>query len=289
VPAFGQREKRKVVADPTPSSARLREAESSFMEGEKYFILEDYAKALSFFQRSEDFDPDNSAVHYKIAEVFSKSTKEEELIKAAASIETALRLEKKNRYYYLLASTVYSNLNNFPKAEQALETMMSEIKGTDEYLYELAALYQFDRKREEAIKVYNKAESLMGINEVSSLQKLRLYLDLGKLKEAIAEGQKLIDTYPDELRYVLGFAETLAQFKQGARAISYLENYLKDHPEAGSAKVLLAGLYRDNGQELKSRELVVSVMDDPSLDASSKVLIVETYNAILSQNDTKKN
>ncbi len=285
--AFPQKDKKKSPGDPV-SSARLREAEYFFTEGEKYFILEDYTKALFYFQRVVELNPDNSAVHYKIAEVLSKSTKEEDLAKASASIENALRLETKNRYFYLLASNIYAGLNNFSKAEQTLETMMREIKGNDDYLYELAAYYQYDHKPEEAIRIYNKAESVLGINEVSSLQKQRLYLEQGKLAEALAEGQKLIDAYPEEQRYVMGFAETLAQFKHGPRAIGYLENYLKDHPGAGSTKMLLAGLYRDNGQEQKSRELTLTSMNDPFIDVGNKVLIVGTYTAILSQNEAKK-
>jgi tetratricopeptide (TPR) repeat protein len=273
---------------PATASARLREAEFFFTEGEKYFILEDYTKALLYFQRVAELNPDNPAVHYKIAEVLSKSTKEEDLTKAAASIESALRLEKKNQYFYLLASNIYSSLSNFPKAEQALEMMMQEIKGTDEYLYELAALYQYDRKPEEAIRIYNKAESMLGINEVSSLQKQRLYLEQGKIKEATAEGQRLIEAFPDEPRYILDFAATLSQFKQGPKAILYLEDYLKDHPHAGSAKMLLSGLYRDNGQDQKSKELALIAIDDPSVEVGSKVLMVGTYNAMLSQNEAKK-
>lgn len=286
--SFAQRDKKRNSGEPGPSAARLREAEIFFVEGEKYFILEDYSKALLYFQRVAELNPDNASVHYKIAEVLAKSSKEEDLIKASASIENALKLDRKNRYFYLLSSNIYSNLNNFSKAEAALEAMMKEIKGTDEYLYELAALYQFDHKPDEAIKIYNKAESILGINEVSSLQKLRLYLEAGNVKEAIEEGQNLIDAFPEEPRYVLGFAETLSQFKQGPRAITYLEDYLKTHPNAGSAKMLLAGLYRDNGQEQKSRELVVAAMDDPSVEVGSKVLIVGSYNAILSQNETRK-
>jgi tetratricopeptide (TPR) repeat protein len=287
IQSYSQKDKRKGTTDPV-SSARLREAEFFFTEGEKYYILEDYAKALLYFQRVVELNPDNSAVHYKIAEVLSKSTKEEDLIKASASIENALRLERKNRYFYLLASNIYSSLSNFSKAEQALETMMREIKGTEDYLYELAAFYQYDHKPEEAIRIYEKAESALGINEVSSLQKQRLYLEQGKITEALAEGQKLIDAFPEEPRYVLGFAETLSQFKQIPRAIGYLENYLKDHPDAGNAKMLLAGLYRDNGQEQKSKELTLAAMSDPSVEVGSKVLMVETYTSMLSQNDAKK-
>jgi len=45
---------------PATASARLREAEFFFTEGEKYFILEDYTKALLYFQRVAELNPDNA-------------------------------------------------------------------------------------------------------------------------------------------------------------------------------------------------------------------------------------
>jgi tetratricopeptide (TPR) repeat protein len=266
---------------------RLREAEFFFTEGEKYFILEDYSKALVFFQRVVELNPENATVHYKVAEILSKSTKEEDLERAAVSIDQALKLEKQNKYFYLLASNVYTSLNNFSKAEQALETMMKEVKGTEEYLYELAAIYQYDKKPLQAIDVYNRAENLMGINEVSSLQKQKIYLETGKVNEAIAEGEKLLEANPDDERYVMGFAETLAQKGQQKKAVEALEKFLLTHPEAGAAKILLAGFYRDSGQEKKARDILKEAFNDPSIDISSKVIVLGTYTAQIRQNAGK--
>ncbi|MBY0435144.1 MAG: tetratricopeptide repeat protein [Cyclobacteriaceae bacterium] len=289
VPSTAQRDKRKRTAtEGQPNEMRLREAEFFFTEGEKFFMLEDYTKALIFFQRVVELNPDNPTVHYKIAEILSKSTKEDDLERAGLSIENALRLEKKNKYFYLLASNIFSSLNNFQKAAQSLETMMKEIKGTEEYLFELAAIYQYDKKPEDAIKVYNRAEAMMGINEVSSLQKQKIFLELGKTDEAIAEGEKLLAAFPDEERYVMGFAETLAQKGQQKKAIEAIERYVGTHPQAGPIKILLAGLYRESGQEKKAQGLLVAAFADPSIDVSSKVIVLSTYTTQISQSRARK-
>ena len=285
--AWAQKDRKKRANEAEPSQMRLREAEFYFTEGEKYFILEDYTKALHAFMRVVELNPENPTIHYKIAEILSKSTKEEDLQRAGVSIETAIRLDKKNKYFYLLASNIFTSLNNFPKAEQWLEAMMKEVKGTEEYLYELAAIYQYDKKPDEAIKIYNRAESLLGITEVSSLQKQKIYLEKGKVNEAIAEGEKLLEAYPDEERYVMGFAEILAQKGQIKKAIEAIEKYLVPHPEAGPARILLAGLYRENGEEAKARDLLKETFKDPSIDVSSKVLVLGTYSAQISRNHQK--
>ncbi len=285
--AFAQRERRKASPDLPPNDMRLREAEYFFTEGEKFFILEDYTKALRSFQRVIELNPENPTVHYKTAEILSKSNKEDDLERAAISIENAIKLDKKNKYFYLLASAIYTGLNNFQKAEQSLETMIKEVKGTDEYLYELAAIYQYDKKSDEAIKVYNRAEDLLGINEVSSLQKQKIYLDQGKVNEALEEGKKLLTAFPDNERYVMSFAETLGQKGQQKKAIEVIENFLVTHPEAGPVKILLAGLYRGSGQEKKAREILKAAFLDQSIDVSSKVIVVGTYSTQIAQNRTK--
>lgn len=280
LPAHAQRKK---SPETSSSDARLREAEFFFTEAEKYFILEDYAKSLLYFQRVAELNPTNATVHYKLAEILAKGSKEEDMVKASESIETALKLEKKNKYFYLLASNIYASLNIFEKATGAMETMMKEVKGTDEYLYELAALYLYDKKEEEALKVYNRAEAVLGINEVSSLQKQRIYLDRGNVEQALAEGDKLLQAFPDEERYVLGFAETLSSYGQRAKAISYIEEFLKSHPDSGPSKMVLAGLYHDDGNEEKSRTLAREVFSDPQVDIASKVLMLNTYTKGIAQ------
>lgn len=281
--SFAQRDKKKKPEEVQSTQARLREAEFFFTEGEKYFILEDYTKALMYFQRVAELNPQSATVQYKIAEIQAKGNKEEDLMRAKDAIEAALRLEKKNKYFYLLAANIYGSLLLFEKAEATMEMLLREVKGTEEYLYELAAFYLYDSKPEKALDVYNRAEAVMGISEVSSLQKQKIYFEQGKVEEGIREGEKLIEAFPDEERFVLGLAETLSQNKMADRAIRYIETYLTDHPEAGAAKLLLAGLYRENGSEDKARQLLLHLFDDPSVEAGSKILVVGTYNAMINQ------
>jgi len=287
IPVSGQ--KKKKPSDQLQASAlRLREAEFYFTEGEKFFILEDYAKALLYYQRTLEINPENATVHYKIAEVLSRSSKTEDHMRAAASIEMALKLEKGNKYFYLMAGSIYTSLAKFDKAAQVYETLISAVKGTEDHLYDLAAIYQYGNKPDEAIKTYNRAEQIFGINEVSSIQKQRLYLEQGKTAEGIAEGEKLIHVFPDEERYIMGFAEVLSQKGLRKEAIQYLEKFSSENPESGNVKMLLAGIYRDNNQEQKARPLLEKLFDDNSVELGSKLIILGTYNVQLNQNKTKK-
>jgi len=279
--------KKKADEAAAPTSLKSREAEFYFTEGEKYFILEDFAKALVYYQKALDILPTNATIHYKIAEVLAQGSKQDDLIRASLSIEQALKYERKNKFFYLLGASIYSNLSKFDRAAQLYEAMLQEVPGTDEYLYELAILYQYSNKPTEAIKVYNRAESVFGINETSSTQKQRIYWEMDKINEAIEEAEKLTKAFPDEEQYAVGFAELLAQQNQLPRAIAFLEKFIEENESAPSASVFLAGLYRDTNEETKARKLLSQIFDDPETDYTSKLMVLGTYNAELNNSKTK--
>lgn len=287
VPGSGVAQKKKRPGDESPQGIRLREAEFYFTEGEKFFILEDYAKALLYYQRSLEINPENGTVHYKIADVLSKSTKQDDLVKASISIERALDLDKTNKYFYLLAANIYNSLARFEKAALAYENMLDNVKGTEEFLYELAAVYQYANKPEDAIKTYTRAEAVFGLSEISTLQKTRLLLEAGKTKEALAEGEKLLNAYQEEESFVMGLTELLSQKGFRNEAIQYLERFVQKNETAGTSKMLLAGFYRDTQQEAKARPLLTQLFSDPTVDVSSKVIVISAYNAELHLAKTK--
>lgn len=283
-----QKEKRKRGVESDQSREKLQRAEALFTEGMKYFILEDYAKALGAFQQASDLNPQESMIYFKMAEVYTKSSHAEDLNRAAANIEKALKLNRKNVYFYSLAAQIYALQNNFPKAEETLETLTREIDGTGEYLYQLAEIYIYDKKLDEALKTYNRAEAQMGINEISSMQKQKIYMEQGKMDQAIAEGEKLMAAYPDEERIAMVFAETLSQKGEKKKAIGVLEKFLATHPESGRSRILLAAMYREDGREVESRDMVTQAMADPSVDISSKILVLQTYTAQIAQQGARK-
>jgi tetratricopeptide (TPR) repeat protein len=279
LPANGQKKKKVSAEEMRKMEAHLAKvnAESNFLEGEKYFILEDYTKAFYFFQHVLEQEPDNAPALYKCAEVLSRSNKDEDVRRAAEYIQHALDIDKQNPYYYLLASNIYTGLNDYSKAAGLLETLMKEIPGNERYLFELAAIYQYAKKPEEAIRIYNRAESVYGINETCSQQKQSLYQQMGKVNEALEEARRLVDTFPEEERFVMTYAEALAQNNQVKKATELIEQFVLQHPDAGGSRVLLAGFYRDQGMEDKARTLLREAFVNPTVDVSTKAIVLSTY------------
>src|SRR5690606_25530249 len=76
-----------------------------FIEAEKYFILEDFAKAYVLFQKAIEYDQYNAAAHYKLAEILMET---DEFEKALLHAQRALELDPENKYYHLINAEIYT-------------------------------------------------------------------------------------------------------------------------------------------------------------------------------------
>ncbi|MFM7329818.1 MAG: tetratricopeptide repeat protein, partial [Bacteroidota bacterium] len=120
---------------------RSANVEALFTEGEKFFVLEDYEKALHYFQRAVALDGGRASIHYKLAETLSKSEKQEDAAAALTHIEQAIRLDPNNKFIHLLGAKLNAEAGNLNRATAILESMIANIPGTSESLEELANYY----------------------------------------------------------------------------------------------------------------------------------------------------
>jgi tetratricopeptide (TPR) repeat protein len=263
------------------------EAEKYFVEAQKYFILEDYNKAFILFKKALDFNPENAAIQYKIAETLLKSG---EAQKALPYAQQSLKLEKGNKFYYLKLSEIYSKLGNFQEAGNVLENLISSLPGNDEYYYELSSIYLFQKNYQKAIDCYNKIEESFGLNEQIVYQKQRLLLEMNKLDEALAEGKKLIEIYPEQPEFRVALAEIQLSNGRENEAIIDLEKFILENPEVNNGKLYLtlAKASQKAGQTSKAQDYLLKAFADPSLDVSAKFETIAGNFSKLQDEETEK-
>lgn len=270
--SFAQKNKKKNKKYEIDESDR-RAAEFYFIEGEKFFILEDYAKALSTFQKCLGITPENSAAYYKIAEIMYRN---EQYPGAEQNVNKAILYDNTNKYYYLLAADIATAYGDFDKATQYYEEMLSTISETEIYYTELAGMYLFQNKLNEALETYHKAEEKYGISDQISLQKQQIYLKQNKIDEAILEGQKLVDAYPGNHRFVLTLAKVMHTNGKKDKAINLLADFLKIEDNT-TVKLQLAQYYSKEDRHKESEQLIKESFADPLLDLELKTQVLVIY------------
>ena len=272
-PSISQLNKKNKKSKPTPEQIS-KEVEYLFIEAEKHFILKNYSQSTELLNRCLALDPDNDVVYYKLAEINNNT---EQYPVAADHISKAISLNKTNKYYYLLAVDIHSNMGNLQQAANSYESLVREVPKTDNYLFNLAALYIYLQNYDKALQTYNKAEKAFGLTEEISLQRQKVYLQQNKLEDAINEGKLLIEKFPNNPRYVILLAEILSSNNRLPEAKEQLNTLLIKNPGYSAARLLLADIYwkEHNYTDFKS-ELKVA-FNDVELALNAKINTLMKY------------
>jgi tetratricopeptide (TPR) repeat protein len=281
---MAQRQK-KNKSSVSPPVADIDKSTYYFLEGEKYFILEDYAKAFVLFQKAAEYDPNNGAARFKLAGILIQNG---ELDKALVHAQEALKQDPQNKFYYLINAEIFTKQGNFDAAAEVYKSMMANVEESEIYLYDLAALYLYQKDLRSALEVYDEAENKFGMNPEVIFQKQKIYLKLNELDKAIEEGEKLIAAYPGEKEFVLQLVEVLLANNRYDQAESQLKKLLAIDDNDAHARLLLAEVYNQTGNETAARESLLIAFSSPDIDLTPKLQLMSGYISQLTSDEEKE-
>lgn len=259
------------------TSLRLEE-ESLATEGMKFMMKDEPERALPIFQKLAQSSGNDPASHYLLATALIKLEKFDEAI---VSAKKAFDLDKENTYYSQQLAELYAKRRKYPEAATIYEKLLQKNPGNIQYGVELAAVYVFNDQFDKAIDTYNVLEKSLGVTEEITHQKEQLYLRQNNLDKALAEAKKLIAAEPGEVSYLVELAEMLIANERIVEAVAPLEEALKVNPDEAQAHVLLADIYRRNGDVEKCNQELKLVFANPNLDSDPKIRVLSGYLTML--------
>jgi tetratricopeptide (TPR) repeat protein len=281
--SFSQKKDSKKKGEYT--SSQLQEAEAYFTEGMKFYMMEDYERAIPSYQKALEITPDNSGVFYALSNNYQKLKEED---KAILFAEKAVQQDPENTNYGELLADLYVRKHKYDEAAKVYQNLIAQNPSKAEYHVEQAAVYIFDNQYDEALKSYDRAERIMGVNEEVTRQKQMVLMKIGKVDDAVKEGEKLVSSDPEEIEFSIDQAELLMSNKQSEKAIPYLEKILKINPDNAQAHVMLAQLYQEKGDMEKcNRELELAFADN-NLDATTKARILMGYMSMVKDDKSRE-
>ncbi|MCF0043686.1 tetratricopeptide repeat protein [Dyadobacter fanqingshengii] len=270
-----EREKEPEKSETT--SLRLEE-ESLAAEGMKFIMKDEPDRALPIFQKLVQSSGNDPASHYLLATALIKLEKYDDAI---VSAKKAFDLDKENIYYSQQLAELYAKRRKYPEAAEIYEKLLQKNPGNIQYGVELAAVYVFNDQFDKAIDTYNVLEKSLGVTEEITHQKEQLYLRQNNLDKALAEAKKLIAAEPGEVSYLVELAEMLIANERIVEAVAPLEEALKVNPDEAQAHVLLADIYRRNGDVEKCNQELKLVFANPNLDSDPKIRVLTGYLTML--------
>jgi tetratricopeptide (TPR) repeat protein len=272
-----QRQQEQALATAAGANAvpRDKEAlENYFIDGMKYMMLEDYAKALERFQKAYTINPGNAALNYKLAETIMLMGRPNDAVSFA---QAAINLDAQNPYYYLLLAQLYSGQKRYDEAVKTLTKLTKDIPNTEQYLFNLADLYLAQNRYDDALKTYDRIEKQYGFIEEIAFKKQQIYLRQNNLDKALKEGENLIASDPTDVRFTLEQARMLANNKRTDQAIELVNKVIKQDPANAEARLLLSDLFRQKGNLSEAEKNLKLAFSYPSLDIDTKVKILVEY------------
>ncbi|MCP4459846.1 MAG: tetratricopeptide repeat protein [Cytophagales bacterium] len=219
-------------------------AEMALIDGEKHLLLENYAKALEMFHVARDINPDNAAIHFKIAEVLFKNKAFNDAVMPA---EKAIDLDPKNKFYYLLAADIHTARSDLQSAQKLYEALVKQ-PNTEDYYVDLALIYEYQGKDTKALEMLAKAQDHFGTNEAMVLEKQKIFLKNGNYEALVPEWERLINEYPGEDNYIFSLVDILENQGNVEEAKGLLKSLVSKDQSNNRANLMLAEIMINQGR-----------------------------------------
>lgn len=260
----------------TNSDAELNaEVSIIFIDATKAKLLGDTDKATKLYESCLAKNPAHAASMYELAQIaFTRG----DYSTAASYAQKAAETEPENKWYKLLLIEIYNKAGMNRELLEVCKTLVEQDPASVDYLYELSNAYLMNNDGDNAIKIYNRIEELIGVTEEISLQKQRIFLIEKKTSKAAAEIEKLIKEFPDEeTRYISMLAEMYNNAGEPDEAARYYKLILEKDPENPYIHITLSDYYRQKGDKARSFEEMKLGFANSALDIDTKIRVLIAF------------
>lgn len=231
-------------------------------------------EALKVFRRILKTDSGYGAALFETSRIMAEAGLADSAIFYA---ERAANAEPENVWYQLNLAILYRYTNNKAQSIATWERIVSQNPEVLDYYYELSNAYLLDNNIKKAISTLNRVEERVGITEVVSLQKSKLWSYAGKEDKAMEEIEALANAMPNETKYSAMLAGNYMNNKNYAKAKQYYDRVLASDPNNEYIHIALAEYYKATNQPRKAYEELRIGLAHPSLNTANKVQILTNF------------
>ncbi len=255
-----------------------------FIEANKFKILENFEKAEDILKKLLELAPDNHVAMYELARVMEAQDKDGD---AKRYIIDALELDDSNDWYHIFYADLEDKMGRPVKAAEIYKELVKRNDENDYYLLKQAYYHVLGKEPDKAIKVYDDFEERVGVSPDISQKKHKLYLTIGKEKEAAEELQKLIDAYPSNSEYYYDLADFYTAMGKKSDAKKVYEDLQVIDPDNVKARMALEEDWVVNkGAEEGDVERIQKLFRDETVDIDTKIkTILPLANEIANSNN----
>lgn len=253
------------------------EFEYLFFNSNREKILGNYDLAEQSLIQALRIDPSSAATMYELANIYAfKNNKKQSLFYS----KKAALIDPSNIWYQLLYIDCLKENKQATEVVAVYQRLLKKYPERIDFHYELANAYLYANKTADAIKTYDKIESLTGVSEDASMQKFKIYKATNNFEKALEEIQKLIKAFPKEGKYYGILGELYQDKGQSEKALAAYNDLLKVDPKNAHVHLSLADYYRNQKQNDKAFEEIKIAFRSEDLNIDTKIKILLSYYSI---------
>lgn len=228
-------------------------------------------EALAKYREIVTRDPHYGGAYYEMGAIMAETGY---LDSAVYYTRKAEETDGRNEWYKIQLSALYGELGRYKDQVAVMESLVRVKEDKLDYYYELSNAYLAAGDLEGAIEVLNRVEKKIGVTEMVSVQKQKLWSALGAEEKAAKEIVALSDAMPQEKKYSAILAELYMKQKKYGEAKKYYDRILAADPKDEYIHISLASYYRQTGNMEKAYEELKRGFAHESMGCKAKVQIV---------------
>ncbi|MBO4654722.1 MAG: tetratricopeptide repeat protein [Bacteroidales bacterium] len=262
------KDKTTVITDET------RQQSSMFADALREFYAGNYEAAENTFRKVLSKNEKNDAIYYMLARIRKEG---KNYSGAAYYLNEAIKLDKSNVWYKVELAEVYDLMEDYKNSTKLWEEICKLKPENEYYLFTLSENYINLEEYTKVIDVYNKLEVLDGYNDEITDAKVKIWLYLNNIKNAVGEYDKLIKEFPSEPRYYVLAGDICQSNNMPEKALSYYQSALKIDPNNTMANMAIANYYSETGDEKAAYQSLRKAFADPLISLDDKLPFLKSY------------
>ncbi len=237
--------------------------EAQFVEAMKYYLMEEYEKALEMMLKLVPTAKENTGLQYQIAATYAKLGKYDLALSYA---KMADQTSPNNLSFQKMLAGLYMKNGRLKDAAKVYEKMFEADKTNTEIGLILAEALMAEGNYKKAQNILEQVEVNIGQNPELTEQRQILYKQMGKFNDAKKIGDKLIEATPNDIEAYLQQAELLLFENKLADAQEYVTKALKISPSNAKAHLMNAFLANAKNDNLGTFNAISKALDDPEIN-----------------------
>lgn len=267
------------VSQEKKGSARSSDTEkvgvrNSFFSGLREKTAGRIEEAERHFKRTIELDSANSAAFFELSNIY-RIKQQADLAEQYAT--KASEADPENKWYLLSLADIYKQNQKLDKLPELYDRLIKLEPDADEHLHAKANALIILGRSKEAEPIYAQIESAFGPSAELETLKQRLLVNDPDPQKAISVLEDQIAKDPSDTRNHLALSELYLKTGLKEKALNRLKEANRIEPKNPYVILLMADVYRSEGENEEAFRELKKVIADDVLDFNVKAQIIFSY------------